>query len=1113
MKEKLNKKDFLFIVVCIVISVITCFVSLKLYNRAFPEASLDFRVTKGEAKIIAEDFLKTMNLDVSDYRYASRFRYDNNAKIFLEKELGLEETNKLLKEKIKIWKWSSRWYKPLQKEEFTVDISPEGELIGFMHLLPEEEEGASLTEDEAKNIAVNFIEHRLGKSISELEFVESNSIERPKRVDWTFTWKQKDLDINNASNRYRISIGGDFVKGYSQYLKIPEKWRRDYSRLRSLNNAAGSVDSFFLILLALAILVIFIQKIRLRILEIRFSLLFGSVAFLLTLLASLNSLSFYFFYYNTTESFGGFILRQIFSTIMFSLFAGIAIFLITAVAESLYREHYRKKISVKNIFSFKALSTKKFFISNILGLTLAFFFVFYQIIFYIIANKLGAWAPAEVPYSEMLNTKFPWIFVLLVGFFPAVSEEFIFRMFAIPFLKKIFRFTWIALIISGFIWGFGHASYPNQPFYIRGIEVGLAGILVGYLMIRFNIFAVFIWHYTIDAFYTAFLLFRSHNSYFIISGAITAFIMFIPLILSIVRYIKSRGFETDKNLLNDQYKAPTPVEERMLERTEPEAIPYQPLPTKRIFISLIIVIVLSSLFYVRIERVGNSFRFKTGKREALETSTQFLTERNVDTESFMKSVYPKRNFNAITVKYIMEKEGVKGVNRMFMEKFIGPLWKCRYFKPLVKDEFNLSLDPLTGEVSQFIHKIEEEKEGEFLEEDVAKETVLHFLNERGIDPSLYTIKESSSEDKKNRRDYYFAFEKNEGNIDEAKQRLEVGLSGKEVTTFSKYIKIPEKYKREREERTAFSVILPVLRTITSIFFIAFAVYFFITRFNALKVIRKRLIIASIIITILSLIDRLNRIPQLLSTYDTSIPFKVYLVSIGLGTIILPIGIFIITYFSLQVIFTIKKETLSLFSGFNIKKMLRDALYITFFSIFVLFILKQAQDIMFFRFPSFAVLGSFGIPYALNAYLPFYSNLFMNILKTIIVVAGIAVFIEVLTKHIKKQYQKLIIIILVLISFIPESLKGSGEFFFNLSLIIFFTAAIFLLLKYLFRDNLLAYPLCIFTTLTFIGILRYITQPAFSIRINGYILIPFLILPYILLIIRAFTVKNRAYIQM
>ncbi|TES93754.1 MAG: CPBP family intramembrane metalloprotease [Candidatus Cloacimonadota bacterium] len=1100
MKEKLNKKDFWFIGVCIVIAVITCIISLRLYNRAFPEASLDFKVTRGEAKIIAEDFLLRMDLDISDYKYASRFRYDNDAKTFLEKELGLEETNRLLKEKIKLWKWSSRWFKPLEKEEFTVDISPGGELLGFAHLLPEDEGGTSLTEDEAKNISVNFIKTSFGKSLSELKFVESNRIERPSRVDWTFIWKEKGLDIRGATYRYSISIAGDLVTGYSEYLKIPEKWERNYSRLRSLNNAAGTVDSFFMVLIALAILVLFIKKIRLRILEIRFSILFGLVAFVLSFLAALNGFSFFFFYYDTTTSLGGYILEQIFSTVMASLLAGIAIFLITAVAESLYREHYRKKISVKNIFSLKALSTKKFFISNIVGLTLAFFFIFYQIIFYIIANKFGAWAPTEVPYSEMLNTKFPWLFVLLVGFFPAVSEEFIFRMFAIPFLKKIFRFTWIALIVSGFIWGFGHATYPNQPFYIRGIEVGLAGILVGYLMLRFNIFAVFIWHYTIDAFYTAFLLFRSHNPYFILSGAFAAGIMFIPLILSIVRYIKSKGFEPDEKLLNERYETPVPVEERMLERLEPQAIPYRPLPTKRIVIALIIVFVLSSLFYVKIKRIGSSFQFRIGKREALETTTKFLGEKNVTPEIFMKAVYPERNFDAVTAKYIMEKGGVEGVNRILLEKFIGPEWKCRYFKPLVKDEYNFSLDPLTGEVSEFLHKIKEEKEGEFLEENEAKETVLNFLKNKDIDQSQYTVKESSSEDKKNRRDYYFVLEKKEGNIDEAKQRLGVGLSGSEVSSFSKYLKIPEKYIREREKRTTFSVILLVVRTITSIFFITFAIYFFILRFNVFKSIRKKIIITSVIFTILSLLDRLNRIPQLLRAYDTSIPFNVYLVSVGFGTLLLPIGIFIITYFSIQVIFSTRKETLFLLSGFNVRRMLRDALIITFFSVLIFFILKQARDIMFFKFPSFAVPGLFSIPYAMDAYLPFYSNLFMNILKTIITVSGIAVFIEVFTKHIKKYYQKILILILVIISFIPETLRGSGELFFNLFLIILFAATVFLLLKYLFRNNFLAYPLSIYTTLMLVGILRYVTQPAFSIRINGYILIPFLLLPYILLFV-------------
>ena len=86
-----------------------------------------------------------------------------------------------------------------------------------------------------------------------------------------------------------------------------------------------------------------------------------------------------------------------------------------------------------------------------------------------------------MPYDEIMNSAIPWAAVLFAGFFPAFSEEFLSRAFAIPFIQKYARSRMVAIVVAAFIWGFGHSAYPNQPFWIRGVEVGLAGIVAGLL--------------------------------------------------------------------------------------------------------------------------------------------------------------------------------------------------------------------------------------------------------------------------------------------------------------------------------------------------------------------------------------------------------------------------------------------------------------------------------------------------------------------------------------------------------------------------------------------------------------------------------------------------------
>ena len=61
------------------------------FFRAFPEASVDFRVSRDEALSRARRFVNGLGEDASRYQSAIIFDVDDNAKTYLERELGLQQ--------------------------------------------------------------------------------------------------------------------------------------------------------------------------------------------------------------------------------------------------------------------------------------------------------------------------------------------------------------------------------------------------------------------------------------------------------------------------------------------------------------------------------------------------------------------------------------------------------------------------------------------------------------------------------------------------------------------------------------------------------------------------------------------------------------------------------------------------------------------------------------------------------------------------------------------------------------------------------------------------------------------------------------------------------------
>ena len=87
---------------------------------------------------------------------------------------------------------------------------------------------------------------------------------------------------------------------------------------------------------------------------------------------------------------------------------------------------------------------------------------------------------------DRLGTYVPWVSVLLGGLMLAIFQESVARMFAIPFLQKYTKSKIIAVFISSFIWGIAQEGI-SQPFYIRGLELTITGLMISWVFLRYGI--------------------------------------------------------------------------------------------------------------------------------------------------------------------------------------------------------------------------------------------------------------------------------------------------------------------------------------------------------------------------------------------------------------------------------------------------------------------------------------------------------------------------------------------------------------------------------------------------------------------------------------------------
>jgi membrane protease YdiL (CAAX protease family) len=954
MKERLGPSDYRFIAVCLALLVGATWFSAQNFYRAFPEASIDFRVSRDEALHTAEQSLHAEGYQLDGYRQAASFDFDDDAKTFLEREVGLEQASQIMGKRVRLWRWSYRWFRPLQKEEFTADVTPIGEFVEFKHEIAEDAPRPAASDEQARALAEDFLRTRMHRDLASLEFVEVSAAERPKRVDRDFTWKERDFNIHDASYRLEVSLLGNEVGGYREYLKVPEKWTRDYEHLRSRNSMAQNFDFAAIMVLGCCLVAVIVLRVRRQDVRWGRAALVGVVGMILSFCASLNGFPLAEFNYSTTDPYSSFVMNQLLSAALGALATGGFLFVLTAGAEPLYREAYPAQMSLAGLIRLRGLRSKRFFLGAILGITLAAIFFAYQIVFYLTAYHFGAWSPADVPYSDELNTRFPWLFVLLGGYLPAVSEEFGFRMFAIPFLRKATRNVGLAVVLAAFVWGFGHSSYPQQPFFIRGVEVGIGGVALGLIMLRWGILPTLVWHYSVDAMYSAMLLVRSHNLYFRLSGAASAGFVILPVLIALVAYWRRGGFEPATGLLNGDEPAPaTPVEAAAAPVAA--SVDYRPLSTSMRLAAIVLLAVGLLSLLIPVSRFGASPKYKLTADQARTAADEFLRAQGLAPDDFRHVTFPGTHWegdDTLAAEYFLERRPVSFAAGLFENYRPVHVWSTRYFKSLDAEGVSVSVHPETGKVLGFDHSLPEDRAGADISSDTARQIASQFAIAHGWDVSAMDLKESNSEKKKARRDHTLIWEARTGdprNLDDTHFRVLAGVAGDQVTTLRSFWKIPEEFDRSRSREGVLSIAVETLRTGAGVAAVVLGLWLLVQKARQGLVSWRRVLKLAAVPAIAGTVGSLLSLPLALRDYETAIPLETFQVMRYTSLVTEVLFLFLLYAAAAALLTSFYPESLAAWRAGSRRKLAVDALAILLAAAGLQALLGRLEALMWNRF--------------------------------------------------------------------------------------------------------------------------------------------------------------------
>jgi len=803
--------------VFVLVSVLCTAWAVMNFGQAFPLVTLDVTMDRSAALATAEKLAVERGWGPEDARQAVEFSLDGRVQTFVELEAGGKPAygEMLRGDLYSPYRWVVRRFAEGETNESIIRFRPDGAPYGFRETLPEDEPGASLDPEAAREVAEVAVTSGWDVDLGDYDLVEESHEVRPGgRTDHTLVYERPDIQIGDGRYRLRLTVSGDRFTELTHFIKIPEAFSRRYQEMRSANEGIGTGSGFAIAILYLAggcvVGLFFLMRERWVVWKpaVKWAVFVAA----LQALVVLNQWPLLWMGYDTAISSTTFVLQQIAVAIAQLVGMGALLAISFIAAESLTRRAFPEHIQLWKSWSGEVAATRAMLGRTVAGFLLIGVFFAYDVWLYVFANSnLGWWTPSSALFDpNVLANYFPWLTSIAISLQAGFWEECLFR--AVPIagaalLGQRFgkRWLWIAgaMVLQAVIFGAGHANYPAQPAYARLVELIIPALGFGGLYLIFGLVPAIVLHFAFDVVWFALPLFAADTPGIWIDRGLVILLTLVPLwVVLRARWKSGAWSEVAASAFNAAW-SPPPAPER------PASAPVTASGgiTRKTRILFAGLGVAGVVLWALVANFGmEAPPFTSGDNAARVAAREMLESRDIELSPEWRELSNISTPMGLETRFVWREGGPEAYRNLFGRYLPTPRRLVRYARftgdvAERAEEYLVYIRP-DGTAQKMVHRLPEARPGAELEEADARSLALGTVEaEYGLAGDELEEISADSSQLPERRDWALVFKDVDGYpMESGEARIIVNIAGDEVVGSGRFVHIPEEWEREHRKK-------------------------------------------------------------------------------------------------------------------------------------------------------------------------------------------------------------------------------------------------------------------------------------------------------------------------